>query len=64
VTLALEAAGNLFNERRAFSVQRQHIIDGSAELQERELIKLSSLGGARQRIASARCRRVDRGTDR
>jgi len=54
VTLALEAAGNLFNERRAFSVQRQHIIDGSAELQERELIKLSSLAAA---LASALRRR-------
>ena len=46
VTLALEAAGGLFNERRGFSVQRQRIIDGSAELQERELIKLASLAGA------------------
>jgi AcrR family transcriptional regulator len=46
VTLALEAAGALFNERRGFSVQRQRIIDGSAELQERELIKLSSLAVA------------------
>jgi AcrR family transcriptional regulator len=46
VTLALEAAGVLFNERRAFSLQRQRIIDGSAELQERELIKLSSLAAA------------------
>src|SRR5580704_17496829 len=35
VTLALEAAGDLFNERRGFSVQRQRIIDGSAELQVR-----------------------------
>jgi AcrR family transcriptional regulator len=46
VTLALEAVGSLFNERRGFSVQRQRIIDGSAELQERELIKLSSLAAA------------------
>jgi AcrR family transcriptional regulator len=46
VTLALEAAGNLFNERRGFSVQRQRIIEGSAELQERELIKLASLAAA------------------
>jgi AcrR family transcriptional regulator len=46
VTRALEAAGDLFNERRGFSVQRQRIIDGSAELQERELIKLSSLAVA------------------
>src|ERR1700722_18330449 len=46
VTLALEAAGDLFNGRRGFSVQRQRIIDGSAELQERELIKLASLASA------------------
>ena len=46
VTLALEAAGERFNEHRGFSVQRQRIIDGSAELQERELIKLASLAVA------------------
>jgi len=54
VTLALEAAGEVFNGRRAFSIQRQRIIEGSAELQERELIKLASLalalaGALRQR---------------
>jgi AcrR family transcriptional regulator len=46
VTMALEAAGDRFNEHREFSVQRQRIIDGSAELRERELIKLSSLAAA------------------
>jgi AcrR family transcriptional regulator len=46
VALALEAAGSLFNEHRDFSVQRQRIIEGSTELQERELIKLSSLAVA------------------
>lgn len=46
VTLALDAAGNLFNPNRAYSVQRQRIIAGSAELQERELIKLASLAAA------------------
>lgn len=46
VTLALDAAGRLFDDRRAFSVQRQHIINGSTELQERELIKLATLAGA------------------
>jgi AcrR family transcriptional regulator len=46
VSLALEAAGSLFNARRDFAVQRQRIIEGSAELRERELIKLSSLGAA------------------
>jgi AcrR family transcriptional regulator len=44
--LALAAAGNLFDERKAFSMQRQHIIDGSAELRERELIKLATLATA------------------
>jgi AcrR family transcriptional regulator len=43
VTLALDAVGTLFNGNRAYSVQRQRIINGSAELQERELIKLASL---------------------
>jgi AcrR family transcriptional regulator len=46
VALSLDAAGELFNERREFSVQRQRIIEGSAELQERELIKLAALGAA------------------
>jgi len=46
ITLALEAAGSMFGERRDFSVQRQRIIEGSAELQERELIKLAALAAA------------------
>jgi AcrR family transcriptional regulator len=46
VTRALESAGKMFGERRAFSVQRQRIIDGSTELQERELIKLATLAAA------------------
>ncbi len=46
VTRALEAAGVMFGERREFSVQRQRIIDGSTELQERELIKLATLATA------------------
>ena len=46
VTRALGAAGQMFAERRDFSVQRQRIIDGSAELQERELIKLATLAAA------------------
>ena len=50
----------MFKARREFSVQRQRIIDGSAELQERELIKLATLAaGARRRAAPARCRRSD-----
>jgi len=46
VSISLGAAGSLFNVRRDFAVQRQRIIEGSAELQERELIKLSSLAAA------------------
>jgi AcrR family transcriptional regulator len=46
VTLALAAAGTVFDERKEFSTRRQRIIDGSAELRERELIKLASLAAA------------------
>ncbi len=42
----LDAAGALLQQRRAFAVERQRIIAASAELRERELIKLSSLAGA------------------
>jgi AcrR family transcriptional regulator len=42
----LEAAAALIQERREFSGQRQAIIASSAELQERELIKLASLAAA------------------
>jgi AcrR family transcriptional regulator len=43
---ALQAAGALLQERREFSQQRQSIIAASAELQERELIKLAALATA------------------
>jgi AcrR family transcriptional regulator len=46
VAVALEAAGELFQERREFSLRRWSIIEGNAELQERELIKLASLASA------------------
>ena len=47
VAAGLEAAGAVFNqERRLYSRQRQAIIAANAELRERELIKLASLGGA------------------
>ena len=46
VALALAAASDLFDEGKEFSVQRQRIIDESAELRERELIKLASLASA------------------
>jgi AcrR family transcriptional regulator len=43
---ALEAAGRLMGDHRDFSRQRQAIIAASAELRERELIKLASLSAA------------------
>ena len=46
VTAALEATGPLFEERRDGARQRQAVIAGHAELQERELIKLASLASA------------------
>jgi AcrR family transcriptional regulator len=42
----IEAAGAYLQDGREFSRQRQMIIDASAELQERELIKLASLASA------------------
>ncbi len=54
VATALEAAGALLEERRAFARQRQAIIAASEELRERELIKLASLASA---IADALRRR-------
>ena len=54
VAAALEAAGALFQERRAGARQRQAIIAANAELQERELIKLAALASA---LASALRRR-------
>jgi AcrR family transcriptional regulator len=46
VAAALEAAGALLEERRDYSRQRQRVIAASAELRERELIKLASLASA------------------
>ena len=46
VAAALEAAGALLQERRAYSLQRQAVIAANAGLQERELIKLASLASA------------------
>jgi AcrR family transcriptional regulator len=46
VALALRAAGALLQERREGAWQRQAVIAASAELRERELIKLSSLAAA------------------
>jgi AcrR family transcriptional regulator len=46
VAAALEAAGALLEERRDYARQRQRVIAASAELRERELIKLASLASA------------------
>jgi AcrR family transcriptional regulator len=46
IIAALEAAGGVFEERRAHSVKRQAVIAANAELQERELIKLAKLAAA------------------
>jgi AcrR family transcriptional regulator len=43
---ALEAAGTMLQQRRPQARQRQAVIDANVELQERELIKLSSLAAA------------------
>src|SRR5271157_4832944 len=53
----LEAAGAFIQEGRELSQQRQAIIAASAELQERELIKLASLASAL--AAALRRRGVD-----
>jgi AcrR family transcriptional regulator len=46
VGAALEAAGELLQQRREFSRQRQAVIASSVELHERELIKLATLAVA------------------
>ena len=47
VVAALEAAGSFFDDdRRAWSGQRQRVIEANASLMERELIKLHVLAGA------------------
>ena len=46
VAAALEAAGGLMQERRAFARRRQAVIAANASLQERELIKLATLASA------------------
>ena len=43
----LASAGAIFDaRRRPFSLKRQSVIDANPELQERELVKLASLGAA------------------
>ena len=46
VAAAVQAAGSLFDERRALARQRQTVIAANPELQERELIKLAALSAA------------------
>jgi hypothetical protein len=46
VAAALESTGPFFDERRDFACQRQAVITASAELRERELIKLATLASA------------------
>jgi AcrR family transcriptional regulator len=46
VAAGLQAGGEVLQERREFSRRRQAVIAASAELQERELIKLASLAVA------------------
>jgi AcrR family transcriptional regulator len=46
VAMALGAAGGVLQERADFARQRQAIIAASAELRERELIKLATLASA------------------
>jgi AcrR family transcriptional regulator len=56
VAAGLEAGAGLMQERREFARQRASVIAANAELQERELIKLSVLGAAM--AAALRERRV------
>ncbi|MFZ1993043.1 MAG: TetR family transcriptional regulator [Solirubrobacteraceae bacterium] len=46
VAAGLQAGGEVLQERRDFARQRQAVIAASAELRERELIKLASLAAA------------------
>jgi AcrR family transcriptional regulator len=46
VVVGLQAGGEVLGERRDYSRQRQAVIAASAELRERELIKLASLAAA------------------
>ncbi|GAB2707437.1 TetR/AcrR family transcriptional regulator [Kitasatospora kifunensis] len=46
VAAALQTAGAMFQERREAVLRRQSVIAANPELQERELIKLATLGSA------------------
>ncbi|MFD6530588.1 TetR/AcrR family transcriptional regulator [Streptomyces sp. NPDC060184] len=51
---ALEAVAGYFEDRRAFARQRQAVIMASADLHERELIKLATLAAALTRTLRER----------
>jgi AcrR family transcriptional regulator/GNAT superfamily N-acetyltransferase len=54
VASALEAAGALLQERREYARQRHAVIAANAELRERELIKLASIGSAMAEVLRRR----------
>jgi AcrR family transcriptional regulator len=54
VAAALEVAGGFLQQRRDFARKRQAVIDANTELQERELIKLATLGAAMAKVLRAR----------
>jgi AcrR family transcriptional regulator len=54
VAAALEVAGGFLQQRRDFARKRQAIIDANTELQERELIKLATLGAAMAKVLRSR----------
>jgi AcrR family transcriptional regulator len=54
IAAAIEAAGAPLQERRDYARQRQAVIAANAELQERELIKLASLGSAMAEVLRRR----------
>ena len=54
VAAGLEAAGEMFEERRDFAQRRQAIIAANPELRERELIKLAWLATAMARALGGR----------
>lgn len=46
VAVGLDAVGDIFRDRRPYSLQRQAVIAANSELRERELIKLATLAAA------------------
>lgn len=54
VTAGLDAVTGLFDGRRDHARRRQAVIDANSELQERELMKLSTLAGATAEVLRRR----------